>query len=233
MKLVKLLNRHHLFPSRAAYWSSVFLLGFILAACGGGGGGAVAEAVVSNIESDVAILEGSTANGTSDLIFTVTLDKPVVTRLELRVSTLSAIKPGFVSTPGAAKGGAACGGDVDYIHLVDNSIVFSPGSRTGQITVKVCHDTSFEPNEILYVNWSPLGGQSSQSKGTILNDDVGGLNSTGATALLGGFPAFGNEMVARLTAEQGNDFVVRQVSRVPPISAGLVVLQRGVFVEFP
>jgi len=198
MKLVQILKRHNLFSLRTAYWSSAFLLGFTLAACGGGGGGGspVPEAVVSNIESDVAIFEGSTANGTSDLTFTVTLDKPVVTRLELRVSTLSAIKSGFVSTPGAAKGGAACGGDVDYVHLVDNSIVFSPGSRTGQITVRVCQDTSFEPNEILYVNWSPLGGQNSTLKGTIRNDDAGGLNSTGATALLGGLPAFGRDVNA-------------------------------------
>jgi hypothetical protein len=196
MKNIQILKQHNLFPLRAAYWSSVLLLGLTLAACGGGGGSPVPEAVVSHIESDVAILEGSSANGTSDLIFTVTLDKPVVSQLELRVSTLSAIKPGFVSTPGAAKAGAACGGDVDYVHLVDNSIVFSPGSRTGQITVKVCQDTSFEPNEILYVNWSPLGGQISTLKGTILNDDVGGLNSTGTTALLGGLPAFGRDVNA-------------------------------------
>ena len=197
MKNIQILKQHNLFPLRAAYWSSVLLLGLTLAACGGGGGSPVPEAVVSHIESDVAILEGSSANGTSDLIFTVTLDKPVVSQLELRVSTLSAIKSGFESTPGAAKGGASCGGvDVDYINFVDQPVIFLPGVRTGQITVKVCQDSSFEPNEIFYVNWNTVGGQISSLKGTILNDDVGGVNSTGTTTLLGGLPAFGRDVNA-------------------------------------
>lgn len=188
-------NEQHrsLIPLRAAYWVSLIAVGISLAACGGGGG-TPTEAVVSSVETDVSVLEGNTASGTSDLVFLVSLDKPVITRLDLTVSTRSAIKPGFVSTPGAATGGASCGAGIDYINLSNEPIVFLPGSSSGQITVKVCQDSTFEPNEILYVDWSALGGQVRSLKGTIINDDAGGLNSTGATSLLGGLSAFGRDV---------------------------------------
>ena len=147
MNHVQILKRLTLFPVRAAYWSSVLLLGFTLAACGGGGGGsAVTEAVVSNI-GDAAVLEGSTANGMSELVFTVTFDKPVVSRLELIVNTSSPDSSGYDRTPpGIATGGPVCSGSVDYVQLVENSIVFSTGASNGKITVKVCQDAEFEPN---------------------------------------------------------------------------------------
>lgn len=191
-----------LIPLRAAYWISVMAVGISLAACGGGGG-TPTEAVVSSVEADVSVLEGSAASGTSDLVFLVSLDKPVITRLDLTVSTRSAIKPGFVSTPGAATGGASCGAGTDYINLSNEPIVFLPGSSSGQITVKVCQDSTFEPNEILYVDWSVLGGQVRSLKGTIINDDAGGLNSTGASSLLGGLSAFGRD-VNTLTKDNGD-----------------------------
>jgi hypothetical protein len=191
-----------LIPLRAAYWISVMAVGISLAACGGGGG-TPTEAVVSSVEADVSVLEGSAASGTSDLVFLVSLDKPVITRLDLTVSTRSAIKPGFVSTPGAATGGASCGAGTDYINLSNEPIVFLPGSSSGQITVKVCQDSTFEPNEILYVDWSVLGGQVRSLKGTIINDDAGGLNSTGASSLLGGLSAFGRD-VNTLTQDNGD-----------------------------
>lgn len=195
MNHVQILKRLTLFPLRAAYWSSVLLLGFTLAACGGGGGGgsAVTEAVVSNI-GDAAVLEGSTANGMSELVFTVTFDKPVVSRLELIVNTSSPDSSGYDRTPpGIATGGPVCSGSVDYVQLVENSIVFSTGASNGKITVKVCQDAEFEPNEKLYVKVRTSTGQNYQLEGTIINDETGGLNSTGATNLMGRLLAFGRD----------------------------------------
>ncbi|MEI7784735.1 MAG: DUF1566 domain-containing protein [Betaproteobacteria bacterium] len=145
------------------------------------------------VDAEGSVLEGS-GGSTSDLNFLVTLDKAVVSRLELRISTVSLIKPGFASSPGAAKGGASCGPDVDYLQQQDQPVVFAPGASSGYITIKVCHDTVFEPNETLNVTWKTVGGTNSTLKGLIINDDVGGLNGTGATATLAGLPAFGRDV---------------------------------------
>jgi hypothetical protein len=146
---------------------------------------------------DASVLEGSgSVTSTSDLNFLVTLDKPVITRLELRISTISLIKPGFASTPGAAKGGASCGGDVDYIQQQDQPLVFAAGVSSGLITVKICHDAVFEPNETLDVTWKTERGTTSMLKGVIINDDAGGLNGTGATTTLAGLPSFGRDVNA-------------------------------------
>lgn len=195
MKNFQFMNQFSLFPLRTAPLLSAVAASLALVACGGGGGGdAPPEAKVTSVAQETSVLEGSSNLGAeSFLIFNVTLDKPVVNRLELRVTTVSAIKPGFDSTPGAAKGGIACLSTVDYITLNDTPVVFLPGQSSGQIVVRVCQDADFEPNEVLYVSWKPVGGSASTIKGTIINDDAGGLNSTGATALLGGVAAFGRD----------------------------------------
>jgi hypothetical protein len=199
MKNFQFMNQFSLFPLRTAPLVSAVAASLALVACGGGGGGgggdAPPEARVTSVAQDASVLEGSSnLSVESFLIFNVTLDKPVVNRLELRVTTVSAIKPGFDSTPGAAKGGIACLSTVDYITLNDTPVVFLPGQSSGQIVVRVCQDADFEPNEVLYVSWKPVGGSASTLNGTIINDDAGGLNSTGATALLGGVAAFGRDV---------------------------------------
>lgn len=167
----------------------------LFTACGGGGGAAPpAEATVLRVD-DASVLEGS-GSSTSDLSFLVTLDKPVITRLELRISTTSLIKPGFPSTPGAAKGGASCGGDVDYIQQQDQPLVFVAGASSGFIIIKVCQDAEFEPNETLEVSLKSVGGESKMVTGLIINDDAGGLNGTGATTTLANLPAFGRDVNA-------------------------------------
>jgi hypothetical protein len=178
---------------------AALLASLVLTACGGGGAAPVPEvpeAVVTQVQAEASVLEGSSAGASSDLTFLVSFDTPVVRRLEIRVSTVSAIKPGFSSTPGAAQGGSACGGDssVDFLELQDQPFVFAAGASSGQITVKVCHDAVFEPNEVLHLTWKPVGGVDSKLKGVIINDDAGGLNGTGAMALLGGLPAFGRDV---------------------------------------
>ena len=178
-----------LVPVRQLGLAAAAAASLLFTACGGGGGAAPpAEATVLRVD-DASVLEGSgSVTSTSDLNFLVTLDKPVITRLELRISTISLIKPGFASTPGAAKGGASCGGDVDYIQQQDQPLVFAAGVSSGLITVKICHDAVFEPNETLDVTWKTERGTTSMLKGVIINDDAGGLNGTGATAMLAGLP---------------------------------------------
>lgn len=206
MKLLRVPSSLSLFPLQYARLAAVLASGLALIACGGGGGGGPApvlappEAVVTTVQTDVSVLEGTPITGsseTSDLVFDVSFDKPVISRLELRVSTFSGSKTGVPSTPGAATGGANCElPGVDFIELKDQPLVFAAKAISGQITVKVCRDAVFEPNEVLFVNWKPVGGTDSTVKGVILNDDAGGLNSTGATSLLGGLSAFGRDVNA-------------------------------------
>ena len=181
-----------LVPVRQLGLAAAAAASLLFTACGGGGGAApTAEATVQRVDA-ASVLEG-TGSSTSDLNFLVTLHGPVITRLELRISTLSLIKPGFASTPGAAKGGASCSGDVDYIQQQDQPLVFAAGARSGFITIKVCHDAEFEPNETLEVSLKSLGGESKTVTGLIINDDEGGLNGTGAATTLASLPAFGRD----------------------------------------
>ncbi len=197
MKNFQFMNPFSLLPVRTVPLVSAVAASLALLACGGGGGSAVIppiEAVVTGVQQEASVLEGSFAGATTDLVFQVNLNKPVVTRVELRVSTVSAIKAGFDTTPGAANGGASCGPGVDYIAMNDAPVVFPAAASSGQIVVKVCQDAVFAPNKVLYVSWKPVGGTASTLKGNIINDDAGGLNSTGATALLGALPAFGRDV---------------------------------------
>ena len=146
------------------------------------------------VQAEATVLEGNGSAGGA-LSFLISLDKDVVSRVELRVSTLSAVKTGFASNPGAARGGTACTEGVDFISLQDQPVVLAAGAKSGAITVQVCPDADFEPNEVLYLSWKPVGGAATTVKGVIINDDAGGLNGTGATALLGGLPAFGRDVI--------------------------------------
>lgn len=195
MKHQRVRSAWSLVPARRLGLAAAVAASLVLSACGGGGGGGEpppVEALVKSVDAEASVLEGS-GSSSSDLSFLVTLDKPVITRLELRVSTVSLIKPGFASSPGAAKGGAACGGDVDYVQQQDQALLIAAGASSGLLTIKVCHDAVFEPNETLEVTWKTVGGTSSTLKGLIINDDAGGLNGTGATTTLAGLPAFGRD----------------------------------------
>lgn len=194
------MNHFHTFKSAGllaigrASLASVFI-GVAAVGCGGGGGGApIPEAVVSKVD-DARVLEGNASGGTVDLVFNVTLDKPVVNRLEISFSTVSLIKSGYTSTPSAAKGGSSCSAsEVDYIEKLNQSIVLSKGETSRQIVVQVCQDMVFEPNENLELKLQASSGPELIARGTIVNDDPGGLNSTGVTSgLLAGQRAFGRD----------------------------------------
>jgi hypothetical protein len=153
----------------------------LVVACGGGGGGAAveSEAVVTGV-STATVLEGSAA---SELLFTVTLDKPALKPIAIQYSTASTALAGGGST-GSATGGAACGAGVDYVGA-DNAVLnIAAGSSNGTIRVTLCGDTVFEPNETVRVAWS-LSGNSGSVVATIVNDDAGGLNGTGVASSFG------------------------------------------------
>lgn len=207
MKQLHNLKRLGFTPMQTASASAFIAVSFALAACGGGGGGGgplPPEAVVASVESDVPVLElSSTGGDTTPLSFKVMLDKAVASSVTVKVSTISTLKPDFASTTGSAKGGAACGGDVDYIEFTDKPVVFAAGATSGHLTVQVCNDAVFEPNETVDVSWTSVGAAGGTVHGTIINDDRGGLNGTGAIALLAGLPAFGRD-VNKQTKDDGD-----------------------------
>ncbi|MDO8319768.1 DUF1566 domain-containing protein [Rhodoferax sp.] len=194
MKHLQLLKRLSLSPLRAASLGSSMAASLALVACGGGGGSAplAPEAVVTSVAS-AQVLEG--AAQASLLEFVVTLNKPVERGLVVTYSTSSVDKP-----TGYAKGGDACGAGVDFIALSNKSVTIAPGSSTGKLTVTVCTEGLFEPNESLKLSWSSEGAAGGSTEGIIINDDVGGLNGTGSTALLTGLTAFGRDTHALTNA---------------------------------
>ena len=163
----------------------------LLSACGSGGGGGapVPEAVVKTV-GNAQVAEGNA--GTTVLEFPVTLDKPVVTALDVVFNTASTAKAGVDST-GSATGGASCAAGVDFISAVNSRLSLPVGASTGKLTVVLCADTTFEPTETLKVNWTSAGSAGGSVIGTIVNDDMGGLNGGGAVSGLNGLPAFGRD----------------------------------------
>lgn len=191
LRILKLLSVSRL---STASLGSAMVASLALVACGGGGGGAplVAEAVVTGVAS-AQVLEGDAP--TSLLEFVVSLNKPVERGLSVSYSTSTVDKP-----TGYAKGGNTCGAGIDFITQTNKTITIAPGNSTGKLTVTVCADTSFEPNESLMLTWSSAGAAGASADGTIINDDAGGLNGTGSsTAVMAGLTAFGRDTPTSLT----------------------------------
>ena len=121
---------------------------------------------------DRSINEGTLpSGGTTPFLFTVTKSGGAGVITTVNFATAD-------DTLGAnpATGGAACGGVVDYIS--QNGMLTFPASGTSTsqtITIQVCKDSTFEPNETFLVN---LSGETNatladdQGLGTILNDDA-------------------------------------------------------------
>ncbi len=96
--------------------------------------------------------------------------------------TLSAASAFDVSANYATSDGTALSAS-DYTATTAN-LTIPAGQTTGTITVLVNADTAFEPNETLTLALSSPAGATlgtATATGTILNDDVGGLNDTGIT----------------------------------------------------
>ncbi|MGI8786531.1 MAG: beta strand repeat-containing protein [Pyrinomonadaceae bacterium] len=112
--------------------------------------------------SNVTQAEGNA--GTTPFVFNVTLSGA-----SGQTATVN-----FATADGSATGGAACGGNVDYISQ-NGTLTFAPGTTTQSVTVQVCGDLFFEPNEMFFVNLSGAVNTSipanTQGVGTITNDD--------------------------------------------------------------
>jgi hypothetical protein len=97
---------------------------------------------------DVTVVEGDT--GTTDAVFTVTLSGP----------SAQTVTVGYETLDGTATAG------VDYEAAI-GSVIFTPGSTKGTITVQVNGDTGTEPEEYFRISLTPSGG----GVGRISDDD--------------------------------------------------------------
>ena len=175
--------------TRPIYLCAAVAASLALTACGSGGGGGeplVAEAVVMAVDP-VQMLENS-----GRIVFAVRLDKPVQRGLSVTFSTNSTAKSGFPST-GSATGGVFCTGAADFINASSKVVSIPVGASTFTLEVSACPDADFEPNETLNLTWTSPGANGGTVRGTLINDDAGGLNSTGAPAVMGSRVAFGRD----------------------------------------
>ncbi len=135
---------------------------------------------------DVSANEGDA--GTTNFTFTVTLSGASGTPVSVDYTT----------TDGTATGGTSCGGTVDY-QSAHGTLVFAPGATSQTITVLVCGDTTFEPDETFFVDLSNASGATisdGRGTGTILNDDsrpepAGKWTGGGRIDVPGGAATFG------------------------------------------
>jgi hypothetical protein len=162
------------------------LLAASLAACSGGA--ETPEAVVQSV-ANAQVLEGN--SGTTQLEFVVTLNKAVVRTVEVEYTTHSTAMT--ANDIAAATAGSSCSvAGTDYVPVNKVKISIAPGASTAKLLVAVCGDTTFEANESLNISWVS-GSASGTAIGTILNDEVGGLNGTGTQTSMGGVATFGRD----------------------------------------
>ncbi|PCH99900.1 MAG: hypothetical protein COB79_06460, partial [Zetaproteobacteria bacterium] len=146
--------------------------------------------------ASASVAEGSTLGATS-LNFTVTLSAASTSTVTVSYTTSDATA---LST-------------TDYT-AANTTLTISAGNTVGTITILINADTSYEANETLTLtlsNATVATIATASATGTILNDDIGGLNDTGITT-------WGNATVNSLTtiqtlfpnqdADRGRDSVV-------------------------
>lgn len=202
MKNLHLMKQRSRFPLRRSTLGSAMAISLALVACGGGGGGTSppTQAIVTAVAAG-QVLEGDGPTN-NVLRFVVSLNRAVeagqagvtVTFHAASITTAN----GQNRTGWAIGGACASGNGVDFENN-NQTVTFNQGDTT-ELTVKVCSDTDFEPNETLNLTWSS-GRASGTVTGTIVNDDSGGLNGTGALATLGGQAAFGRDNNALTNAD--------------------------------
>ncbi len=131
--------------------SATAATGFLINGAPSGSGGFPAISI-----GDVAIAEGN--SGTSNLSFTVTLDKAATGPVTVAYST--------------ANGTATAGSDYT---AATGTVTFAAGETSKTIQIKVTGDTSVEANETFTVNLANASGATiakAAATGTITNDDV-------------------------------------------------------------
>ncbi len=126
---------------------------------------------------DVTNDEGN--SGTTPFVFTVTLSNPPA-----GMGPGAAVRVDYSTANGTATGGTSCTSGVDYI-TTSGRVTLNRNQLTRTITVSVCGDTSFEPDETFFVDLSNAEHNAvitkSRGIGTIRNDDVAPVRSTSTT----------------------------------------------------
>jgi len=196
--------------------SSLAALGLTLTACGGGGGGSPAEAQVTGV-SPAQVLRSASA--TTTLLYSVQLNKAVISAVQLSYSTATTSKQGLSTTSyGSATGGAGCTAGVDYITPATGATInIGAGSATAQIPVQVCANAAFTPNLTLLLNWTS-GILVGQARGTILNTNAGGVGGSGSATQIGGTASFGRDTDA-LTDSSADGHLGLSYSATPSAAA--------------
>ncbi len=190
MKLTHTLKRLGAASSRWTFVAPLIAAGLVLTACGGGGGAPLpAEAIVTAIASSAQVLEGQ-PGATPLLVFDILTSKTVERGLVVSFNTVPTANVANSRT-GLAVGGVACDTGVDFIAATGSKMTIPAGANPAdtnkpQLTIRVCPNSMFGPNKKLEVVWSSEGATGGKLTAIIINDDAGGLNATGATALLGG-----------------------------------------------
>lgn len=115
------------------------------------------------IATPAAVAEGN--SGTQTMSFTASLS----------ATTGSTVTAAYALSNGTATGGAACGAGVDYVNT-GGTVTIASGSTTGNFSVTLCGDTTYEADETFTVTLSaPVNatlGTPSSATGTITNDDT-------------------------------------------------------------
>lgn len=207
MKHLHLMKQRSRFPLRKSTLGSTMAISLALVACGGGGGGTPlpTQAIVTAVAA-THVLDG---DGPSNnvLRFVVSLNKAVEAGqagVTVNFHAASITTANGQNRTGWAIGGAcASGNGVDFENK-NQSVTFNQGDTT-ELTVTVCSDTDFEPNETFNLVWSS-GSASGTVTGITINDDAGGLNSTGAQTTLGGQTAFGRDTNTLTNAAEDGAF---------------------------
>jgi Bacterial Ig-like domain (group 1)/Bacterial Ig-like domain (group 3)/Calx-beta domain len=127
-----------------------------------------ASAVAASLSiNDVARNEGN--SGTTTFTFTVTL-------LEPPPGNFSPITVDYRTNPGTATAGTSpCTSSSDYL-TTSGQLTFNRNNLSRTVSVSVCGDAVFEPDETFFVDLSNASGGTTFAKsrgtGTIMNDDA-------------------------------------------------------------
>jgi hypothetical protein len=147
----------------------------LAAGCGGGGGGGGEPTLPTLGPLGVALAATTAGSGT----LTVRLTLPA--NAAGRSLTVPWRTADLGSSTGFARGGAACGGDVDYVAVAAGSL--QPAALDVTVAVTLCPNTTLEPDERFEVQFD-WNGATQRVEALIVNDAAGGLNDTGVAICL-------------------------------------------------
>lgn len=164
----------------------------LAAGCGGGGGGGGDPTPPTLGPLGVAL--SATAAGSGTLTVRLTLPADATGRsltLPWRTADLG-------TSTGFARGGAACGGDVDYVAVSAGSL--QPTTLDALVLVTLCPNTTLEPDERFEIQFD-WNGATQRVEALIVNDAAGGLNDSGVAICLDETGAVVSCSVTRLAGQ--------------------------------